>query len=100
MKSFEELTEKAIQNIENDRSTTAVLLKDLQHQLSTGQYTHVEVGTIAAKLVETLQRSNEQLVKLVSVMSRQKTVSSPIKLDEEERQNLFDMIEEEKKNGE
>ena len=96
MKTFEELTEKAIENIENDRSTTAVLLKDLQKQLSSGQYTHVEVGSIAAKLVETLQRSNEQLVKLVSVMSRRKSSPDAIKLDADERQSLFDMIEEDK----
>jgi len=99
MKTFEELADKAIKNIESDRKTTAVLLNDLQKQLASGQFTHIEAGTIAAKLVETLQRSNEQLVKLASVVSRQKLAKSPLKFDAEERQNLFDIIED-KSNGE
>ena len=92
MKKVEELAEKAIQNIEADRKSTETLLKDLEQQLSTGQYTHVEVGTIAAKFLETLQRSNEQLVKLVGILSKQKS-SSSFKLDDTEKENLFDMIE-------
>ena len=93
MKKVEELAQKAIQNIEADRKSTETLLKDLEQQLSTGQYTHVEVGTIAAKFLETLQRSNEQLVKLVGILSKQKDSSSNFKLDDSEKENLFDMIE-------
>ena len=92
MSKFEKLTEQAIDNIESDRNATEKLLKDLQGQLSNGQYTHVEVGTIAAKFLETLQRSNEQLVKLVSIMSRQKETSSIIKLDDNEKESIFDAI--------
>ena len=93
MKKVEELAQKAIQNIEADRKSTETLLKDLEQQLSTGQYTHVEVGTIAAKFLETLQRSNEQLVKLVGILSKHKDSSSNFKLDDTEKENLFDMIE-------
>ena len=93
MKKVEELAEKAIKNIEADRKSTETLLKDLEQQLSTGQYTHVEVGTIAAKFLETLQRSNEQLVKLVGILSKQKDTASNFKLDDAEKENLFDMIE-------
>ena len=93
MKKVEELAQKAIQNIEADRKSTETLLKDLEQQLSAGQYTHVEVGTIAAKFLETLQRSNEQLVKLVGILSKHKDSSSNFKLDDTEKENLFDMIE-------
>ena len=55
MSKFENLTERAIDNIESDRQATEKLLKDLQAQLASGHYTHVEVGTIAAKFLETLQ---------------------------------------------
>ena len=92
MSKFEKLTEQAIDNIESDRKATEKLLKDLQVQLSSGQYTHVEVGTIAAKFLETLQRSNEQLVKLVGIMSRQKESSTILKLDDKEKESLFDVI--------
>ena len=92
MKStFENLTKKAIDNIESDRKVTEDLLTDLQSQLNNGDYTHVEVGTIAAKLVETLQRSNEQLVKLATMLSRRTPPSSDFKLNEQERENLFDI---------
>ena len=92
MSKFEKLTERAIDNIESDRQATENLLKDLQAQLTNGNYTHVEVGTIAAKFLETLQRSNEQLVKLVGIMSRQKESSSIVKLDDKEKESLFDAI--------
>jgi len=93
MKKVEELTKAAIDNIESDRQNTEKLLNDLTKQLASGQYTHIEAGTIAAKFLETLQRSNEQLVKLVGIMSRQKSNNAPIKLNDSEKQDLFDMIE-------
>ena len=93
MKKVEELTTTVIDNIESDRQSAEKLLKDLERQLAAGQYTHVEVGTIAAKFLETLQRSNEQLVKLVGIMSRQKANNASVKLNDSEKQDLFDMIE-------
>ena len=95
--TLENLTKKAIDNIESDRKVTEDLLNDLKSQLNNGDYTHVEVGTIAAKLVETLQRSNEQLVKLASMMSRRTPPAAELRFNEEERQSLFDIIEKEKK---
>lgn len=94
--TFENLTKKAIDNIESDRKVTEDLLSDLQSQLTNGDYTHVEVGTIAAKLVETLQRSNEQLVKLATMLSRRTPSTNDFRLNDEERENLFDIIEKEK----
>jgi len=96
MKKVEELAKEAIDNIEADRLSTQKLLKDLEAQLIAGQYTHVEVGTIAAKFLETLQRSNEQLVKLVGILSRQKTSNATFKLNDSEKEDLFDAIEGEK----
>ena len=93
MKKVEELTKAAIDNIESDRQNTEKLLKDLTQQLSSGQYTHIEAGAIAAKFLETLQRSNEQLVKLVGIMSRQKSSNAAVKLNDAEKKDLFDMIE-------
>jgi hypothetical protein len=54
---------------------------------------HKEVGMVAAKYVETLQRSNEQLVKLASLM--QKKDSNNAGISEEEKTELFDLIQEE-----
>ena len=48
----------------------------------------------AAKYLETLQRSNEQLVKLASLV--QKKESSSDSITEQDRQELFDLINKEK----
>ena len=39
--TFENLTKKAIDNIESDRKVTEDLLTDLQSQLNNGDYTHL-----------------------------------------------------------
>ena len=64
------LITKALLNIEQDRSTTEELLEELKDYLSTSKERYAESGTVAAKLVETLQRSNEQLVKLAAIVHK------------------------------
>ena len=49
------------------------------------------LSTVAAKHVETLQRSNEQLVKIISIQSKKAEESST--LSDLDRENLFDMIQ-------
>ena len=51
-----------------------------------------KVGTVAAKYVETLQRSNEQLVK-VSALIQKKTAGSD-ELSSQDKEELFDLIKE------
>ncbi len=43
-----------------------------------------EMGPIAAKYVENLQRSNEQMVKLAAILQRQKTGQVGFTADEKE----------------
>ena len=45
----------------------------------------------AVKYVETLQRSNEQLVKVCAILHKQGT--SPASLSETDKDELFDMIQ-------
>ena len=52
---------------------------------------HKDLGLIAAKYVETLQRSNEQLVKLINI--KQKQTTQDIGLSDEDKASLFDMIQ-------
>jgi cell division protein FtsB len=58
--------------------------------IQTGDDKHREFGLIAAKYLETLQRSNEQLVKLASLLQKQQRGEEGI--SEKDRQDLFDMI--------
>ena len=54
--------ENAIKNIEDDREITRELLDDAIKWLAVDDGRHQSIGMTLAKYVETLQRSNEQLV--------------------------------------
>jgi len=91
-KDFETLTEEAIKNIRKDREQTQELLKDLVKYLSGDEHRHREVGLTAAKYVETLQRSNEQLVKIAAL--KQKNEGGDSNLSEEDRNDIFEQLNE------
>ena len=67
----------------------------LMEYMKSGEDRHREFGTIAAKYLETLQRSNEQLVKLAALL--QKKDSTKEGISEEDKQDLFDLINSENK---
>ena len=49
-----------------------------------------EMGSIAAKYVENLQRSNEQMVKLAALLQKQK--SDQIGLSADDKEQIFDLL--------
>ena len=53
---------------------------------------HKEVGLTASKYMETLQRSNEQLVKVIAIMKREKTKSESVDISEQEVDEILDII--------
>ena len=82
--------EKAIKNIEDDREITRELLDDAIKWLAVDDARHKDIGMTLAKYVETLQRSNEQLVKLCSLMSKKE---SSDQLTESDFAQIFDQIQ-------
>jgi len=94
-KDFDTLAEEAIENIRSDRVQTQELLKDLVKYLSGDEHRHKEVGLTAAKYVETLQRSNEQLVKIVSL--QKKSQLNDENLSEFDRNEIFEQLNKENK---
>ena len=92
MKDLDEYIKEAIDNIHKDRGVTQDLLKDIMRFIAVDDENHRKVGPIAAKYVETLQRSNEQLVKIVSLLQKKSTESQ--KLSEKDKNELFDVIRE------
>ena len=90
--SFNKQINNAIKNITNDRAVTTSLLNDLMEYMKKSSSTHGEVGPVAAKYVETLQRSNEQLVKLVGIMN--KNTKPETGLSMRDKEELFDLIKE------
>ena len=78
MKDIDKYLQESIDNIRKDRDITNSLLKDVMMYLSGDETRHEKVGQVAAKYVETLQRSNEQLVKLVALLSKRQTNSDEL----------------------
>lgn len=91
MKKLDHYLEKAISNIEDDRKITRDLLDDVVRYLSKDESRHREVGLTASKYVETLQRSNEQLVKIAGLI--QKNQSKDVGLSDEDKEDIFSMIQ-------
>tara|TARA_Y100000034_G_scaffold135285_1_gene206556 strand:+ start:2153 stop:2434 length:282 start_codon:yes stop_codon:yes gene_type:complete len=92
MKDFDQYLQESISNIREDRDVTKRLLKDVMTYLAGDEERHSQVGQVVAKYVETLQRSNEQLVKVVSLI--QKSVSKSNELSSEDKAEIFDLIKE------
>tara|TARA_Y100001937_G_C7135668_1_gene339894 strand:+ start:8444 stop:8737 length:294 start_codon:yes stop_codon:yes gene_type:complete len=87
---LEKFIEQATSNITEDRAATKTLLMTLMKYMQISDDRHKEVGMVAAKYLETLQRSNEQLVKLAALV--QKKSSSAQGITEEDKKELFDLI--------
>lgn len=86
---------ETIANIRSDRETTKELLDDAIKWLSKDESRHREVGLVLSKYVETLQRSNEQLVKVITLLSKNESSKG---LSQEDKDDLLDMISREPEN--
>jgi len=91
---IDEYLKEAVDNIREDRDITKELLDDVVQFLAKGDSTHREVGLMAAKYVETLQRSNEQLVKISGLLLKQKSAEGAISLSDTDKDQLYDLIKE------
>ena len=93
MKSRDNLIQQAIENINKDREAAKELLEDVSQYIGQQQDRYATTGMVAAKYLETLQRSNEQLVKLIGLMK--KTDEDKYgDLNKEDKENLYNEIEE------
>ena len=92
---LETLMSEALGNIRNDRKVAREFLNEIANLISGDPEQNKYLSPVAAKHIETLQRSNEQLVKIIALT--QKNKSQSMSLTEEDKNNLFDMIQEEKK---
>tara|TARA_R100000152_G_C6661459_1_gene100241 strand:- start:109 stop:420 length:312 start_codon:yes stop_codon:yes gene_type:complete len=92
-KKLDEYIEEVLDNIRNDRKITRELLDDAIKWLSKDESRHREIGLIMSKYVETLQRSNEQLVKVAGMVSKKSASEGLTKKDMED---IYSAISEEK----
>lgn len=91
---LENFIDQAKLNIFEDRAATKTLLMNLMKYMQSSDDRHREVGLVAAKYLETLQRSNEQLVKLAALMQKKENKNNSISA--EEKEDIFNLINEEK----
>ncbi len=90
MKKVEKCIEDALDNIQNDRALAMTLLSDLMKYIKQSNDRHQSSGPVAAKYLETLQRSNEQLVKITTLLHKKN--SSVSGLTKEDKEEIFDLI--------
>jgi len=84
------LMDEALENIRSDRKVATEFLNEIANQIAADPDNNRSLSPVAAKHVEVLQRSNEQLVKIISITQKEKL--QHIGLSEEDKDNLFDII--------
>ena len=90
-KGVEDLIEEALCNIRSDRKSAREFLNEVANQIANDAEQNKYLSPVAAKHIETLQRSNEQLVKLIGLRMKDRTQHNV--LSEEDKDSLFDMIQ-------
>lgn len=80
-----------MKNIDEDRAAAKTLLTELMLYIRQADDRQKEVGMIAAKYLETLQRSNEQLVKVSAIVQRDRRPQDGI--TDKDKEDLFDLIQ-------
>jgi hypothetical protein len=92
-RNLEEYIIEATRNIREDRALAKSLLVDTMNDMKMSDAARKELGSIAAKYVENLQRSNEQMVKISALLQKQQ--GGAVGLSEEDKEDLYDMLNEE-----
>ena len=94
MSKAEKHIEDAIENIKNDRALALTLLTNIMNSMKTN-HDHKDLGQVASKYLETLQRSNEQLVKVSALLHKNTPVSAG--LTSVDKEDIYNLIEEDMK---
>ena len=90
-KNLDLLIDEALDNIRNDRKIAKEFLNEIANQIAMDADHNRSLSPVAAKHIETMQRSNEQLVKIISL--RQKSNPESLELTDKDKENLFDLIQ-------
>lgn len=87
---LDSLISESLENIRQDRAMASTLLIDLMEVLKKDNSKHQSSGPVAAKYLETLQRSNEQLVKINTLLHKKASISN--ELTSADKDHLYDII--------
>jgi|TARA_R110000824_G_scaffold62852_5_gene166074 hypothetical protein len=88
-KTKEELWQEIYGNATQDREKASMLITNLWKEITADPEKHVLYGTTVTKYLERMSKSNDQLVKLAELMSKNDDLDdSPVDLDD-----VYDKIE-------
>ena len=90
-KTLDVLIEEALSNIRGDRKLAREFLNEIANQIANDPHQNKYLSPVAAKHIETLQRSNEQLVKIIGIQNKNR--SQDFAFTDEDKGKLFDMIQ-------
>lgn len=91
MKTLKDLKEAALKNIEDDRKKATEIINAISLEIVANKGTYSFHAQSFAKLIETMQRSNEQLVKLVS-LEKEKEEKSSDAIDKSEFDEIYEEL--------
>tara|TARA_R110000744_G_scaffold316877_2_gene423521 strand:+ start:1656 stop:1955 length:300 start_codon:yes stop_codon:yes gene_type:complete len=91
------LFNEALDNIRDDRKLAREFLNEIANEISSDAEQNKYLSPVAAKHIETMQRSNEQLVKIIGL--RQKNSEESFTLSDNDKSNLYDIIQGKETNG-
>ena len=89
--NLDNLIGEALDNIRNDRKIAREFLNEIATQIANDSEQNRSLSPVAAKHIETMQRSNEQLVKIISI--KQKNTAASEELSPLDKDNLYDIIQ-------
>jgi len=96
-KNIDNLITEALDNIRNDRKVAREFLNEIANQIAADAEQNKYLSPVAAKHIETMQRSNEQLVKIIGI--KQKDKDKTLDLSEDDKSSLYDIIQGNPANG-
>ncbi len=84
---------EALDNIRDDRKLAREFLNEIANQIASDADNNRGLSPVAAKHIETMQRSNEQLVKIIGLKSKNQEQS--FELTESDKNEIYDILQKE-----
>jgi hypothetical protein len=88
---IDSLVNEALGNIRDDRKAAREFLNEIANKIVTEPDQNKYLSPVAAKHIETMQRSNEQLVKIISIQKKDQVAS--FELSDEDKDSIFNLIQ-------
>ncbi len=82
---------EALDNIRDDRKLAREFLNEIANQIACDADNNRGLSPVAAKHIETMQRSNEQLVKIISLKSKNQEQS--FELTENDKNEIYEILQ-------